>query len=63
MYASTMDGLVNLYHKVSRGGTVIADDYFLFESQRNAIDEFRAAHGIADPISQIDQFGGYWIRS
>lgn len=63
MYASTMDGLVNLYHKVSRGGTVIADDYLLFESQRNAIDEFRAAHAISDPIIPIDQFGGYWIKS
>jgi hypothetical protein len=62
MYASTMDGLVNLFHKVSPGGTVIADDYYLFESQRNAIDEFRAAHGITDPIVPIDQFGGYWIK-
>jgi hypothetical protein len=63
MYGSTMEGLVNLYHKVSRGGTLIADDYFLFESQRNAIDEFRAAHAIADPIMRIDQYGGYWIKS
>jgi hypothetical protein len=63
MYASTMDGLVNLYHKVSPGGTVIADDYFLFESQRNAIDEFRAAHAITDAIVPIDQFGGSWIKS
>lgn len=63
MYASTVDGLVNLYQKLSPGGTLIADDYFLFESQRNAIDEFRAEHGIADLIIQIDQFGGYWIKS
>jgi O-methyltransferase/8-demethyl-8-(2,3-dimethoxy-alpha-L-rhamnosyl)tetracenomycin-C 4'-O-methyltransferase len=63
MYQSTMDGLVNLYHKLSAGGTLIADDYFLFEAQRKAIDEFRAAHGIADPIIQIDHFGGYWIKS
>jgi hypothetical protein len=62
MYESTKDGLVNLYHKLSPGGTLIADDYYLFESQRKAIDEFRAAHGITDPIVQIDHFGGYWIK-
>jgi Macrocin-O-methyltransferase (TylF) len=62
MYESTMDGLVNLYHKISSGGTLIADDYYLFEAQRKAVDEFRATHGIADPIVQIDQFGAYWIK-
>ena len=62
MYESTRDGLVNLYHKLSPGGTLIADDYFLFESQRQAIDEYRSAHRIADPIIQIDRFGGYWIK-
>jgi macrocin-O-methyltransferase TylF-like protien len=63
MYESTMDGLTNLYHKLSPDGTLIADDYYLFEAQRKAVDEFRAAHGIVDPIIRIDQFGGYWIKS
>jgi len=62
MYESTMDGLVNLYHKLSPGGTLIVDDYYLFEAQRKAVDEFRAARGIADPIIRIDHFGGYWIK-
>lgn len=62
MYESTMDGLVHLYGKLSPGGTLIADDYFLFEAQRQAVDEFRAKHGIADPIIQIDDFGGYWVK-
>ena len=62
MYESTMDGLINLYHKLSPGGTLIADDYYLFEAQRTAIDEFRIAHGIVDTIIRIDQFGGYWIK-
>lgn len=62
MYESTLDGLVNLYSKLSPGGTLIADDYFLFESQRQAVDEFRTAHGIVDPIVRIDHFGGYWIK-
>ena len=62
MYESTKDGLDNLYHKLSAGGTLIADDYFLFECQRQAVDEFRAARGIADPIVRIDDYGGYWIK-
>jgi hypothetical protein len=62
MYESTRTGLVHLYEKLSPGGTLIADDYFLFEAQRQAVDEYRAAHGIADPIVQIDNFGGYWIK-
>ena len=62
MYESTWDGLANLYHKLSPGGTLIVDDYFLFDGQRRAVDEFRAAHGIGDPIVQIDNFGGYWIK-
>ncbi len=62
LYEATMDGLNHLYGKLSRGGTLIVDDYFLFESQREAVDEYRAKHGIADPIVQVDHFGGYWIR-
>ena len=61
LYESTRDGLA-LYSKLSRGSTLIADDYFLFEGQRKAIDEFRDAHGIADPIIRIDHFGGFWIK-
>jgi hypothetical protein len=62
MYESTMDGLTHLYRKLSPGGTLIADDYYLFEAQRKAVDEFRAANGIHDPIVRIDHFGGYWIK-
>jgi hypothetical protein len=62
LYESTMDGLVNLYHKLSYGGTLIVDDYYLLEPQRKAIDEFRATHGIVDVMHRIDCFGGYWIK-
>jgi hypothetical protein len=62
LYESTRDGLVNLYHKLSPRGSLMVDDYFLFEAQRRAVDEFRTAHGIDDPIVQIDHFGGYWIK-
>lgn len=63
MYESTRDGLVNLYHKLASGGSLIVDDYYLFEAHRKAVDEFRVARGIGDPIIRIDDFGGYWIKS
>jgi hypothetical protein len=63
LYESTMDGLVNLYHKLSAGGTLIVDDYYLFDAQRQAVDDYRAANHIADSLIQIDRFGGYWIKS
>lgn len=63
LYESTMDGLMNLYSKLSPGGTLIVDDYFLFESMREAVDEFRASNGILDSIMKVDEFGGYWIKS
>ncbi|HEY7551314.1 MAG TPA: TylF/MycF/NovP-related O-methyltransferase [Hyphomicrobiaceae bacterium] len=63
MYESTRDCLEHLYHKLSPGGALIVDDYFLFETQRRAVDEFRVAHGIEDPIVQVDHFGGYWTKT
>ncbi len=63
MYESTRDGIVNLCPKLQPGGTLIADDYFLFEAHRMAIDEYRAAHGITDEIVPIDAFGAYWVKS
>ena len=62
MYESTMDGLVNLYEKLSPGGSLIVDDYFLFEAHRQAVDEYRASFEIADPIVRIDEYGGFWIK-
>lgn len=62
LYESTRDGLEHLYGKLSAGGSLIADDYFLFEGQRKAIDEFRSAHDITDPIVRIDRFGGFWVK-
>jgi hypothetical protein len=62
MYESTRDGIVNLYPKLSHGGTLIADDYFLFEAHRTAVDEYRAANAITDPIIRIDEWGVYWVK-
>lgn len=61
-YTSAKDTLVALYDKLSSGGSLILDDYFLFADYKRAIDEFRDEHDIADPIVRIDSYGGYWIK-
>ena len=51
MYSSTMDGLISLYPKLSRGGFAIIDDYDAVEMCRNAVEDFRQNNKINDPIS------------
>ena len=62
MYASTMDSLTNLYHRVAEGGYVIIDDYGEIKSCRQAVDDFRKSEGIAAPVIAIDQGGVYWQK-
>jgi O-methyltransferase len=63
MYESTMDVLEPLYPKLSPGGFLIIDDYGLPEDNcRRAIHDFRDAHGITEPIVDIDGWGAYWRR-
>ncbi len=62
LYESTMEALVALYPKVSAGGFVIVDDYGL-PTCRAAIEDFRLAQGITDPIQLIDWTGAFWQRS
>ncbi len=63
MYSSTMDALTNLYPKLSPGGYVIIDDYGMAaDSCRNAVNEFRAANGINNPMIPIDWAGVYWRK-
>ena len=63
MYESTMDALSALYDKVSAGGFIIIDDYGCIEGCRRAVDDFRKARGIKDPIVDIDGWGVYWRKS
>jgi O-methyltransferase len=62
LYESTMEALVALYPKVSAGGFVIVDDYGL-PTCRAAVEDFRRAQGISDPIHLIDWTGAFWQRS
>lgn len=62
LYESTMDTLVHLYPKLSPGGFVIVDDYHI-PVCRDAVHDWRAAHGIEDPIEDIDGLGAFWRRT
>jgi hypothetical protein len=59
MYESTWDALYALYHKVSPGGFVIVDDYVL-KACAQAVDDFRAAHNISTPLTEIDGAAVWW---
>jgi len=64
-YESTRDALHHLYHHLSVGGYVIIDDYGedAWTYCRKAVDEFRSAHGIHDPLVQVDSKCFFWRRS
>jgi O-methyltransferase/8-demethyl-8-(2,3-dimethoxy-alpha-L-rhamnosyl)tetracenomycin-C 4'-O-methyltransferase len=61
MYESTMDALSALYDKVAPGGFIIVDDYALAGCNK-AINDFRAARGIDDPLVGIDSMSCYWQK-
>lgn len=62
MYESTMDALTNLYPALSVGGFLIVDDYGDIAACRQAVHDYRQAHGIRDEIVPIDWTGAYWRR-
>jgi hypothetical protein len=62
LYESTSDALIHLYGKVSPGGCVIIDDYWV-PACRQAVADYRAAHNISDEIVKIDSQGAFWIKS
>ena len=61
LYESTMDSLTALYDKVSKGGFIIIDD-FLLPKCRRAVEDFRVARGIREPIQEIDGAGVFWEK-
>lgn len=62
LYESTRDALQALYDRVSVGGFIIIDDYFL-PVCRQAVQDFREQRGISDEIMEIDWTGVYWRKS
>ena len=59
---STADVLDALYDKIPMGGFVVVDDYEA-PTCRKAVDEFRARHGIQDPVERVDGTGACWRKA
>lgn len=59
MYSSTIQVLEAMYDKVSTGGFVIVDDYYL-TGARTAVHDFLATRGVEPNIERIDMAGAYW---
>lgn len=62
MYESTMDGLVNLYDRLSPGGVLIVDDYGAVPACKQAVDDYREANGITVSIEAVDWTGIWWRK-
>jgi hypothetical protein len=62
LYASTEVALRQLYPRLSPGGFVIIDDYYL-TSCRQAVDDYRAAEAIEAELQPIDWTGVWWRKS
>jgi len=54
IYESTIVALRALYPKLSPGGFVIVDDYGAVSGCRAAVEDFRSAEGITEPLEEID---------
>jgi len=63
LYQSTMDALVSLAPKVAPGGFVIVDDYGGWPSCRAAVDDYRVANNIDEPMETVDWTGTWWRKS
>jgi hypothetical protein len=63
-YQSTIDALTSLYPKLSPGGYLIVDDYGedTWTNCRRAVDEYRQASGILQPLIRVDAKCYFWQK-
>lgn len=63
-YESTQFMLTHFYSKVTKGGYIIIDDYGVEEFNcKEAVDEFRMANNITDPLISVGNFVAYWKKT
>src|SRR5205823_10384908 len=61
-YEATWTGLESLYPGLCTGGYLVIDDYGALPECRAAVDEFRSAHGVEEPLEQVDWTCVRWRR-
>jgi O-methyltransferase len=62
MYESTIVALNALYPRLSPGGFIIVDDYGALKTCKQAVDDFRAQHGIVCDMHVVDWTGVWWQK-
>jgi O-methyltransferase len=62
MYGSTIEALDSLYPKLAPGGYAIIDDYGAVPGCRAAVEDYRASHGVTEPLNRIDWTGVFWRK-
>ena len=62
LYESTIDALDALYPRLSPGGYCIVDDFGAIPACRQAVEDYRARHGITEPLVPVDWTCVYWRR-
>jgi len=62
-YYPTKICLEHLYPKLSKGGFVILDEYYLeFMGEKYAVDEFRQKYNITEKIIRVDSNVAFWQK-
>ncbi len=62
LYESTIQALDALYPRLSSGGFCIIDDYHAIDACRQAVADYRTAHGVTAEIEEIDGTGVLWRK-
>lgn len=62
LYSSTLEALEALYPRLSPGGFILIDDAGDIPQCRQAVEEYRAAHGITEEIQHSDWSGWWWRK-
>ena len=63
MYESTYVALEQLYPRLSIGGFIIIDDYGAIPNCRRSVTDYRAKHGIVQPLHEVDWTGVWWQKA
>lgn len=61
-YDSTREALEALYPRLSPGGFAVIDDYGAPVGCRRAVDEYRAEHGIDEPLEWVNHQVVFWRK-
>jgi O-methyltransferase len=62
-YAATRSALDAVYPSLAVGGYLVIDDFYPLDDCRRAVEDFRAEHGITEPIEAIDWNAARWRRA